>query len=185
MQSDDILIRAKPLAIYMAKRKGRRRATSRFQALPINLLVAPGTLAAGTVQSSEMTSLGVTRFRVVSTRLTITMSDHTPTEGPLIFGIANGDLTNAEVGEALDASPTSMADIVARERARRPVRQMGVFLGNAASEVTNDGKPINQKLVTVLDTGVELNFWVRNEDGSALTTGTLINIHGKVFGYWI
>jgi len=168
----------------MAKRKARRR-NSKFQALPINVTMTLGALASGVLTSSNLTQLGVTRYRVVAVDIIWSMSDKTADEGPIEVGISNGDLSNTELGEALDASPTSMADIVARERARRPVRRSGKFSAAATAEVLNDGKKIRTKLNTVLDEGIELEAWARNGDAATLTTGTIIEIEGTVYGYWI
>ncbi len=165
--------------------KHRRKRNSKFQAIPVDIQLALGTLGAGSVISTAITSLGVTKFRAVSVDLTWSIQDKTATEGPIKIGIFNGDLSNTEVGEALDASPTSMADIVARERSRRPVRAAGMFTAAPASEVLNDGKPIRTKLATFLDEGVELEIYARNGDGSALTTGSLVDVVGWVYGYWI
>ncbi len=131
-----------------------------------------------------MTSLGTTEFFVVSVDLQWSISGHTVGEGPVIFGIANDDLNAAEIAEALDASPQSMADIVARERARRPVRLVGAFTGQTPASQFNDGRVKRTKLKTMLANSVEIAAWWRNESGSALTTGTTVDVFGKVYGYW-
>ena len=167
----------------MAKH-GRGRKASRFQAIPVDVQIALGALGASIVTSGALTNLGTTKFRVVSTDLTWSLKDKAIGQGPIKVGIFNGDLSNTEVGEALDASPTSMADIVGREQARRPVRSVGQFSAGSTDSVLNDGKPIRQKLVTMLDEGVELEAFARNGDSGTLTTGVLIDIVGFIYGYW-
>ncbi len=134
---------------------------------------------------ANLTTLGSTKFRVVSADIYWSYAGHTAAEGPLEVGIANGDLSVAEVAECLDSNPTSQSDIVAREFARRPVRRSGVFDGVATIASLNDGKSIRTKLNTILDEGTELKAWIKNLDASALTTGTLIKINGAIYGYWI
>jgi len=89
------------------------------------------------------------------------------------------------VKEALDSNLTSQSDIIARERARRPVRRAGVFYGLSTDEVFNNGKPIRTKMFTVLDEGKELEAWARNQSGGILTTGATVHCFGRVYGYWI
>ncbi len=93
-------------------------------------------------------------------------------------------MTGTEVSEALDATVTSPSDIVAIERSRRPVRQAGTFSGATSAEIINDGKPQRIRLKTMLDTGIELEAWWRNESGGVLTTGAVVDVHGVVYGYW-
>lgn len=168
----------------MARKKSSKRRNTRFQAIPVNTQFSLGTLGSNILTSASITSLGVAKFFVVSADIIWSLSDKTAGEGPIEVGIANGDLSNTELGEAIDASPSSMADIVARERARRPVRRSGQFVSSTVSEVLNNGKPIRTKLRTMLDTGIELTAWARNGDGGALTTGCNVDVHGTIYGYW-
>ncbi len=163
----------------------RRRRNRNFIGIPVTTQLALGTLGDGVVSSANITQFGTTKFKVVSTDLTWTSLGATPTEGPIQVGIGNADLSNTEMGEALDAQPTSKADIVALERIRRPVREVGAFAVVSANDVLNDGKPIRQKLVTVLDEGIELDVWARNKSGATLTTGHIITVTGRVYGYWL
>ncbi len=150
----------------------------------VDITIALLTLGTGTIIDGDLTALGTTKYRVVSMDLLWTIRDHTAGEGPIEVGIANGDLSNTEIGEALDANPTSPSDIVTIERTRRPVRIAGLFPGLLTEEALNDGKVIRTKLRTILDTGIELIAWVRNDSGAMLTTGTVVGIHGTVYGYW-
>ncbi len=168
----------------MAKHKGRRR-NSKFQALNVSTTITIGALADAVVVSGSLTGLGTTRFRVVSADLMWAQNGHTSPEGPMIVGIFNGDLSNTEVGEALDAIPTSQSDIIAIERTRRPVRRAGVFSGQNAVENLYDGRMKRVKLHTVLNEGVELKAFARNASGATFTTGTLLEVTGTVYGFWI
>lgn len=179
-----LLILLLAIPVMAAKRRKRRR-NSNFVALPVDVSLALGTLGSGTVIASAMTNLGQTRFRVISVDILWSMRGLTAGEGPLEVGIANNNLSVTEIGEMLDASPTSQTDIIAMERLRRPVRNSGVFAGLAANEALNDGRKMRTKLSTVLNEGVELAFYVRNKSGSALTTGGVIQCTGKVYGIWI
>ncbi len=169
----------------MAKHKGkRRRRNTKFQVLTVDQIVSLGALVSSGILSGAITSLGVTRYTVLSTDLLWAMDDITAGEGPITVGIANGDLSNTEISEMLDANPTSQSDIIARERLRRPVRQSGVFAGFDTHETLNDGKFIRTKLRTSLNEGVELVIWARNKSGVTLTAGAVVRVTGKIYGYW-
>ncbi len=145
---------------------------------------ALGTMAANAVISNAITTLGTTKFRVIAADLYVNMIGHTAGEGPIEVGIFNGDLSDAEMLESLDASPTGPEDIIAKERLRRPVRRACFLSGQATGEVVNDGKPVRVKLNTLLDAGVELELFFVNRDSAAFTTGTILSVMGQIYGYW-
>ncbi len=132
---------------------------------------------------AALTNFGSTKFKVVSADLMWTLRGLTALEGGIEVGIVSNDLTIAEAIEGLDASPTSKSDVIAMERIRRPVRRLGTFSGLNVNDVLNNGKPIRTKLFVLLDTGIELDAWIRNI-GSTLTTGATIEVSGRVYGYW-
>ncbi len=169
------------MAKHRRRRRGGRRAD--FQALRVEQEIGVGALINGNVLTSTMTALGETEYQVVSMDLVWSKRDGTAGEGPFQVGVANGDLNATEIAEALDANPTSPADIVLRERAKRPVRHVGSFAG-LGEENLNDGKPIRTRLWTKLANGIEMEFWVRNRSGATLTTGMVVNVSGVIYGYW-
>ncbi len=182
----DILIKAKPLIPYMARRRrGRGGGQNKFQVLKVNVTSALGTLGTATVADVELTALQDAKFKVISADLLLAIRDLTPGEGPIEIGIFNGDLSNTEVGEALDATPVSQSDIIPIERLKRPVRLAGIFSGQLAHETLNDGKRMRIKLRTILNNGTQLAVFMRNQGGAALTTGAVVNISGQIYGYWI
>lgn len=108
-------------------------------------------------------------------------------EGPITVGYTNGDLSVTEVVESLDSNPTSQSDIIAIERARRPVRYAGQFQGAEIAgndQFLNDGRMMRTKLAIMLNEGVELEAWARNESGSDLTGSSMLECRGKIYGYW-
>ncbi len=170
----------------MAKHRSRRRRNSNFFAYPLNTTHPLGTLAAGVITSAAMTAFGTTRVRVISADLTWAIAGSTAQEGPLRVGLTSSNLSNTEIGEALDAAPTSKADIIAIERSKRPVRSVGQYEIQSTTEVLNDGKPIRTKLQFGLDEGIELNLWVRNVSGIAnLTTGAAVIVSGILYCVWL
>ncbi len=170
----------------MAKhRKSGGRKSSKFFAYPIEVDVTLSTLGAGVVTSGAMTALGVTKAYCISADVTWSIDGLTEDEGPLRVGLFNGNLSNTEVSEKLDARPTSQSDIIAMERSRRPVRPAGKFAGNETNEVLNEGKSIRTKLGFIIDEGVELEAYVRNDGSGALTTGAIAHASGTLYMKWI
>ncbi len=164
--------------------KGKyRKYNSRFQVLPVKTSIALLTLGNNTAITSSITALS-DDFWVQSADLTWTLTFATPGEGPLMVGLNNGDLTATEIKEALEALPSSRSDIVNRERARRPVRKVGQFTSLLGSEVLNDGQKVRTTIKMYLAEGVELEAFVFNASGAALTTGTFVDLYGNLYGEW-
>lgn len=169
----------------MARKRNpvRRSFNSARQVLPVDDQSVLGTLADGTVLRSGLTAL-TDDFWFQAADLSWAIDGHTIAEGPIVVGIAHGDLSVTEIKEAIEAKPTNRGDVVAREQARRPVRIIGQFSGDTANEKLNDGKPIRTPVKMYVAEGVELNMFSFNKSGAPLTTGATINIQGYLYGSW-
>ncbi len=147
--------------------------------------VALSTLATDTVVKVDGLVLAQD-FHHVSSDIIATLRGMTANEGPIDYGIAQSELSVAQIQEALDASPTSQNDVTAIERTRRRVRQMGVFeRSSEEDQQTNNGRFKRQKLFIRIPAGQEMPaLWVRNRSGATLTTGGVANFQQKNYGYW-
>ncbi len=105
-------------------------------------------------------------------------------EGPIEVGVSHGDLVVAEVNEAITAEVIDPDDIIAMERARRPVRRIGTFSGGFVNETLNDGIPIRRALRFSVGNDNMLDIWFKNLGGAALTTGSRMEWHGTLYGRW-
>lgn len=161
----------------------KRRTNKNFGVVTFRNASALGTLADNTLQTATMTALAQD-FYCASVDCLWAIRDATITDGPITCGFANGDLSSTEITEALDANPTSQSDIIAIERTRRPVRYAGQFDLAETDTVLNDGRRMRTKLKIMLNEGVELVAWVRNESGKSLETGAVLEISGKIYGNW-
>ncbi len=174
----------------MAKKRAHRTNPAlrghggRFQAIRFNAQTALSTLAESALIQTVLTSLAQDFF-AVSADVLVSFRGGTLNEGPVQFGMNNGDLTVAEVVECLDAAVTSESDIIARERLKRPVRRIGriVNLGQA-SQLWNDGNAKRVQLRFNLANSIEIEGWVRNQSGATLTTGAIVEWQGTIYGYW-
>jgi len=132
-----------------------------------------GTLAAGDVIGQAgpvMTAPGT----MISSTISPKWQGRTADDGPLMWGLADVDLSDAEVEEFLEIQgPISPADIVGMERAGRSrrVKVLGV-LGMAPTEKATAGDIAdflrNERIRLGFVTG--WRWFVRNQ-GSVLTTG--------------
>ena len=161
----------------------RRRNRTGFVAIPFEDDISLATLAHNTVISSDVMTLGEDLF-CISVDALWSKSDGTAGEGPIHVGFAHGDLTVTEIQEALSANLTDPDDIIARERARRPVRKSASFPQIAADEVVASGLPIRTKLRFSLGDGHPLRTWAYNRSGATLTTGVNIRVSGTLYGRW-
>lgn len=166
----------------MVKHK-RKRSDTNFVAIPVSATITLATLADVTVLAQALTGL-TQEVNLISCDLTWSLTNATGGEGPLIVGLSHGIYTVAQILEFIQASPTNKSDLIAMERAKRKIRQVGNFVVNASDEVMNDSKPIRTKLRFDLDEGAELDAWVFNRSGATLTTGALIRINGTIYARW-
>lgn len=168
------------------KKKRNSKNRRNFVAIPYNGTLTLGTLADNVVAIAALLSsvLGEDLY-IISVDIYVSFRDTTGGEILLIVGLAHGDLTVTEILENLDAELTDPDDIIAKERARRPVRRFGVFNQVGAPEQgLNDGKKIRVPIRFSVGDGFNLNVFVVNRTGAALTTGGFLEFSGTIFGRW-
>ncbi len=122
---------------------------------------------------------------VISADLNWSVRDLTPTEGPVEVGLSTNDLSITEIIESLDAVPSGRDDVIALERTKRPVREVGMFSGVAAEEVLNDGKPIRTRMGFRHSATTATNIFAVNRSGATLTTGGVVTVTGKLYVRWL
>jgi len=108
----------------------------------VSAQITLSTLAANTVIVANMIASLTEDLFVISVDLMWSLLGGTAGEGPIEVGVAHGDLTVAEILEAIAASPTGPGDLIQNERSRRPVRGAGSFPGITATEVIAQAPPI-------------------------------------------
>ncbi len=113
------------------------------------------------------------------------MRNHTAGEGPISIGYCHGDLSVTEVLEALTAEQTDPDDIIANERARRPVRKLGNFPGLLSEETFRDGAMVRSGIGFVIGNDHQFECWALNNSAAVLTTGTILEIDGVMYGRWL
>ncbi len=102
----------------------------------------------------------------------------------VLFGIADGALTAAEIEETLEARPGDSNDVPESEAVMRPVWPL-VMLGETA---TGAGPTIAHGEKTIRWTFKDAagwTWWAYNVDAGALTSGNQIVVNTKYWGVWV
>ncbi len=165
------------------KRPYTKKRGKGFRAIPFNKSLTLSTLGTGiVVETGLLDTTFVDRSYCISMDVYAMKRNGTVGEGPLIWGVAHGDLSVAEIAEALSAGGPSRDDIIEREQASRPVRKCGIFPQIAGDEVQEDGKEIRKKIGFAVGQNVDLNLWCQSKASEAnLTTGCSIQVMGTLY----
>lgn len=143
-----------------------------------------GTLAQN-VAVAQASPIALTEdFRLVKLAELVINADNFATAGDFVdIGIASGELTVAEIGEALNLSgPLDRNDRLGEERASRPVWILATI--GAGSDLPNDGVPMEKTIRWTFSNPEGFQFFAYNR-GPALTTGGIIRLGFKAFGVWV
>lgn len=146
-----------------------------------------GTLADQTAMKS--TAYSITEdFRLLKTKWCAHFEGHTVGEGPLIMGIADAELSAAEIAEALTAAPIDRNDHTALEKSHRPVfplAQIAPGTDQACSRLPESGLFVDSDIRWTFSNDDGWCWFVFNDSGGALTTGSVLKIFAKHFGVWV
>ncbi len=148
-----------------------------------------GTLAAATLVGDTWDHSVTERAIVTSIVATWSLDGMVAGQGPIIFGVAHADYTDAEIEAVIENTGAwNSGDRTQQEVARRLVRQIGVFVGKQGTGTNdvqwNDGKPVKTKLNWPLITGQTLRMWAYNISAADLSTAAPImhaNGHANIF----
>ncbi len=170
----------------MAKRRrGTRRKKKPIIAIPFNTNLALATLANDTVLTAAVLGSNFAEdFFCVSLDGYWSLRNGTGGEGPLAVGFAHSGYSVAQVFEALQGEKTSPDDLIQAEHSRRKVRRAGIFPGLSTDEVLAQGEAVRTKIRFSVGNGFNLVFTVHNLSGSSLSTGTVVNLVGTLYGRW-
>ena len=109
-----------------------------------HVLVSPSTLAnnAVAVASSKIDGAQENRIKITKMSMSVSATLRTTGEGPLQFGIANSDLTAAEIAEVLTSDPQSPNDTIEVEHSMREVFLMGMLKPNILLDSEWNGRNV-------------------------------------------
>lgn len=144
--------------------------------------------AAGIIIGTKLATLE--RFRMIKTEVYATITGLTTGEGTgLIFGLADGDLSLAEIEAAIELSgPLGPNDTVDEAIADRFTMLMGAIdreTGTEAIFENDEGGHLMMRTVRWTFARTKgWNFFCYNL-GATITTGTVLSIRVKNFGVWV
>ncbi len=174
----------------MAKKRGGPKRRRRYLKGNVDEKLSLGTLAATTLIGDVFDETVNERCLVSSLVASYSLDNLTPPQGPILFGVAHSDYSDAEIEEVIENTGSwDEGDLVNQEIAKRKVRQIGTFAtdsvitsaGAIADVPFNDGKPVKTKLNWILLQGQTLKIWAYNRSSGALsTTVPIITASGHV-----
>ncbi len=101
-------------------------------------------------------------------------------DGPIIYGMMQGDMTLTELEEALEADTLRSADITQSERSRRPYQ----ILGALGDDHRTDWHDMTKLRLPTFQEDVGFNTWIFNISDQQ-TTGSLVKFALEIFGRWL
>lgn len=162
----------------------KKRSMRGYVKLPFSLAAGVGAVSSGEFSGIDVSSTVNERTWVSSAVIMVGCHDHTVGEGPATVHAAHSDYSNTEVEEQIEATNSwDQGDLIARERANRKVRAVGILaLDDQGEEILNDGRPIRVKLGFMLEEGDTVQFGVFAK-GGALTAGLVLDVTGHLNGW--
>ncbi len=108
----------------------RRRSRGKYVKGSIDQSMDLGTLAANTLVGFDNAQVTTERTRVSSIEATYSLDNLVAGQGPIVFGVAHSDYTDAEIEQVLENTGSwNSGDKVQQEIAGRLVRIIGTFVG--------------------------------------------------------
>ncbi len=161
----------------MPKAPKRRAARGIWRRPYASLTLALSTLGSKVLISGTLSNATDEKCRWTSIDAAYSMSGLTTTEGPIAFGVAHPDYSDAEIEESIEAfGAMTLEDKVANERANRLVRLIGVL--SEEETAFRGGQMVKTRLNWMLATGEQPKFWAYNLNAGALTTGAALHVAG-------
>ncbi len=165
-----------PLALLAKRGRGRRSMVGYLKG-NVDEVLSLGTLASLTLVADTWDESPEEKTLISSIVCTWTLDQLTSPQGPIIFGVAHSDYSDAEIEAVIEnVASWDQGSKVEQEIAKRLVRQIGVFVSDVGTTgpltdvVWNDGRPMKTKLNWRLNTGDTLKMWAYNTSGTALST---------------
>ncbi len=140
------------------------------------------TLAAATLLSSDLSDNVDEESFLLSTECVYALRGGTVGQGPIVIGWAHNDYTDPEIEAYVENTQGwTRGDLIAMEIAKRKVRIVGIFSGNTADEVLNDGRPLKTRMRFNLISAKGLSLWAYNDSGGALAGGATLSANGHAW----
>ncbi len=160
------------------------------QQFDIGISLDLGTLGVADVITAESSIDGSRKqgFRVTKSKILLEMSGKTAGEGPILFGVAANFPGAPEVELALEADPQGRNEQDSARGKGTFLKVLALFMSVPINIPTTRPQMFEfsyGKNGWSVPEAEKLVYWARNQDTSALTTGTRISISAEHFGVWL
>ncbi len=154
-------------------RKGRKMGKYLRGSIDENLSL--GTLGSKVLIADTWDEVVVERTLISSIVATWSLDQLTAPQGPIVFGVAHSDYSDAEIEAVIEnAGSWNEGNKTSQEISKRLVRVIGTMaatLGSGAQDLDfADGKTVKTKLNWILTTGDTLKMWAYNVSNNPLAT---------------
>ncbi len=146
--------------------------------------------AAAIVTNSRIDGTRRQGFRIVKSKLIVTVSGKTTAEGPIAYGVMANIDNAADLAAILTADPQGKTAKTERVKGQF-VKLLGV-IGLVPTTIPSSDEGTGKmheftygKNGWSIPEGRALSYWAFNKDGSALTAGTILNFTAEHFGVWL
>ncbi len=151
--------------------------------------ISLGTLASNTVVKQDAPLVLGEDFRMIKSEIFAALEGATAAagDGPIVVGLANDELTVAEIAEAIQVDgPLDRNDRVAEEQAMRAVFPL-FQLEFAEQTAKNSWRylPFENTIRWTFSNPEGWTLWAVNMGSSALATGGVIQLLNKFYGVWV
>ncbi len=153
-------------------------------------IITLATLADDTALIQDAGAIAIVEdFRILKSELHVGTNESIAAgDGPIYFGVADGELTVAEIAEVLNQTgPLNRNDNARSEQSLRKVEILAVF-GPGQSNGTGDKAwqgPIVTKPRWTYSNPNGWAYFAFNQSGGALVTGTILRFRAKHYGVWV
>ncbi len=148
-----------------------------------------GSLGANSIATSQVGGSVTQRFRTTRLKGWCSVPANPADIGPMIFGIAQSNLTITEIDEAMSAQPRSSQDTPAVEHASRGVYPLAGMMGGGEEGVVTTGFDTAEGPFSGLSTPEGANmfrvFAWNADQAAAWTASRDLNFYFKYWGVWI
>ena len=189
-----MLIAVLATALGLAKHgrgRGRRRRMGKYMRGNIDESLSLGTLAAQAIVTDLWDNSVDSRTLLSSIVATYSINNITAPQGPLMFGVAMSDYTDAEIEAVIEEVGNSWntGNLISQELNKRKIRRIGQIgsdqLAGTVDVFFNGGRPVKTKLNWVLQEGDGVTMWVYNVSAGALATTVPVLIAQGHANLWV